>query len=230
MNYGYSAPDADSLPLASSDEPHRNWIQLYYPVAGAVDLKGCRVLEVGSGRGGGASFIKRYLLPDCVIGVDLSKTAVELCQRLHSVLGLEFRVGDAENLPIDDASMDTVINIESSHCYPSFERFLAEVRRVLRCNGFFLYADFRDRENVAAWRDSLRDSGLSLVRETDITSNVLSALEKDNESKLHFINAKIPRLLRPSFMKFAGMRGTVLFEGFKSGSLSYRSFVFQKSV
>jgi hypothetical protein len=65
---GTPYPVRTTLRLAETDEPDRHWIQLYHHVAGAVDLEKCTVLEVGSGRGGGASFIKRYLRPASVIG------------------------------------------------------------------------------------------------------------------------------------------------------------------
>ena len=51
--------------------------------------------------------------------------------------------GNAESLPFADESFDAVINVEASHGYPDFPRFLAEVARVLRPGGHFLYADFR---------------------------------------------------------------------------------------
>ena len=142
--------------------------------------------------------------------------------------GLEFRVGDAENLPLEDASVDAVINVESSHCYPVFEKFVAEVHRVLRPGGHFLYADFRDRASLESWRKSLSDSGLSLLRETDITGNVLNALDRDNERKLAFINRVVPKPLRPSINDFAGMRGTPIYDGFQGGRLVYMSFVLSR--
>ena len=228
MNYGYAAPGANTLRLAQADEPDRHWIQLYHHVAGSIDLEGRTVLEVGSGRGGGSSFIKRYMKPARMIGVDLSESAVQLSARTHPMDGLEFRVGDAENLPLGDGSVDAVINVESSHCYPSFEAFLAQVGRVLRPGGHFLYADFRQRENVGDWRKSLRDSGLSVVREIDITPGVFAALEEDDERKLALINTIVPRPLRASFLNFAAVRGSSLFEAFRTGSLAYMSFVMRK--
>ena len=230
MNYGYAVPGANTLRLAETDEPDRHWIQLYHHVAGAVDLEKCTVLEVGSGRGGGASFIKCYLRPASVIGVDVSKDAIDLSRKRHRVDGLEFRVGDAEDLPFDDSSLDVVVNVESSHCYPSFQKFMAEVRRVLQPGGHLLYADFRDWSSVEAWRESLKGSGLSIVREEDITSNVILALERDNDRKLALINQIVPRALRPSFLDFAAVRGSALFEGFQSGRFTYRSFVLRNSI
>src|SRR4030095_7839721 len=185
-------------------------------------------LEVGSGRGGGSSFIKRYMKPARMIGVDLSESAVQLSARTHPIDGLEFRVGDAENLPFGDGSVDAVINVESSHCYPSFEAFLAQVGRVLRPGGHFLYADFRQRASVGDWRKSLQESGLSVLREIDITPGVFAALEKDDERKLALINSIVPRPLRASFLNFAAVRGSSLFEAFRTGSLAYMSFVMRK--
>ena len=87
---------------------------------------------------------RRYLEPARMFGVDLSQNAVEFCRTVHSVLNLEFRQGDAEHLPFEDASFDAVLNVESSHCYPSLPDFFTEVRRVLKNNGCFLYADLHD--------------------------------------------------------------------------------------
>jgi len=142
MNYGFAKADAESIPLAPEDEGNRHWIQLYDHVVDAVDLEGKETVEVGCGRGGGASFVKRYRRPKHMIGVDLSANAVELCRKTYSIDGLEFRVGDAEKLPLGDSSVDALINVESSHCYPSFATFVAEVHRVLRPGGHFLFADF----------------------------------------------------------------------------------------
>jgi ubiquinone/menaquinone biosynthesis C-methylase UbiE len=228
MNYGYAAEGSPALTLETRDEPDRHWVQLYHHVAGAVDLTGSVVLEVGSGRGGGASFIKRYLKPARMIGVDLSPDAVTLSGERHRMDGLEFRVGDAERLPFDDNSFDAVVNVESSHCYPSIERFLEEVRRVLLPGGYFLYADFRGSNSLEGWQRALKSSRLSLLQETDITGHVIAALDKDEARKLELIDRLVPRLLRPSFLDFAAVRGSTLYEGFRTGTYTYRSFVLRK--
>src|SRR5262245_45298137 len=165
MNYGYATTEPHTLVLEPADDPDRHWVQLYHHVAGAIDLRGSRVLEIGSGRGGGSSFIKRYLKPAHMIGMDLSKHAVEWSQKRHRLDGLEFRVGDAEKLSFDDGTIDAVINVESSHCYPSFDKFLAEVHRVLRPGGHFLYADFRAQDDIPDWQKSLHNCGLVLLRQ-----------------------------------------------------------------
>jgi ubiquinone/menaquinone biosynthesis C-methylase UbiE len=125
MNYGYASLEqqADRLHLSAEDEPDRYFIQLYHHVASGVDVENVDVLEVGSGRGGGASYVARYLKPKTMLGVDFSEQAVDFSNRQHRAPGLSFARGDAESLPLDDANVDVVINVESSHCYGSMEAF-----------------------------------------------------------------------------------------------------------
>ena len=72
MNYGYKHTAQNILNLKSSDENNRMFIQLYDFVASQLPIKNNMVLEVGSGRGGGASFISRYHHPKSITGIDLS--------------------------------------------------------------------------------------------------------------------------------------------------------------
>jgi ubiquinone/menaquinone biosynthesis C-methylase UbiE len=58
-------------------------------------------------------------------------------------------------MPFPDASFDAVINVESSHCYPSMGRFLSEVHRVLRPRGSLLFADLRTSD---VWTFSIDSS------------------------------------------------------------------------
>ena len=230
MNYGFADRESSYLQLEPGDEQDRYCIQLYRHVAGAVDLTRRNVLEVGSGRGGGASFVKRYLNPARVTGVDLSESAVDFSMSRHRVEGLHFRVGDAEHLPFDNESFDVVINVESSHCYPRLSSFFFEVRRVLKLGGHFLYADLHDAKTLGEWRACLRGSGLAILAETNITSNVVTALDRDNQRKVTLIQRLVPSLLRPSFQNFAGVRGSQIHEAFQSGPLEYLSFVAQKQI
>jgi SAM-dependent methyltransferase len=229
MNYGYAATaETPALVLNADDEPDRYCIQLYHFVASQAGLEGKRVLEVGSGRGGGASFVMRYLRPVSVTGVDFSANAVAFCRRRHSVIGLSFREGAAERLPFEADAFDAVLNVESSHCYASMNDFLSEVRRVLKPGGFFLYADLRAIHDLQTLQSQLDNCGMNIIAETDITENVLSALDADHDRKSALIHRLIPRPLLASFNDFAGTRGSAIYEGFRSGSFTYRAFVLEK--
>ncbi len=230
MNYGYADidPGAPPLVLDEADIVHRYWIQLYHHVASAVELDGRQVLEVGCGRGGGTAYIARYLRPKTLIGVDFADRAIRFCANQYLLDGVTFLGGEADTLPFAEHSFDSVINVESSHSYTSMEQFIGEVYRVLRPGGYFLYADFRRVVMIDRLRQQLTNGGFILLAERMITPNVVRALDLDNDRKLDLIQRHVPRLLTKSFMRFAAIRGTELYEGFRTGQLDYRSFVLQK--
>lgn len=228
LNYGFD--DGRQIPLDPEDESHRYRLGLYYHVASAVDLENKDVLEVGSGRGGGASYIARHLHPRLVHGVDLSPKAVDFCQKFYSAPGLSFSRGNAEALDLKDSSYDVVVNIEASHYYSNKEKFLAEVYRVLRPGGFFLFADMRPADEVGALRDLLESSGLIIVRQENITPHVLSALDKDDDYKRAVIERSVPRFMQQPFSTFAGIKGTRFYNHLQSGDLSYFNLVLQKNM
>ncbi len=224
MNYGFAPTRESNLPplvLDAQDEPDRCSIHLYHRVVTAVDVRGARVLEVGSGRGGGCSYIARYLGPEAVLGIDFSDNAVALSRRRHTAPGLSFQQGDAEALPCEDATFDAVVNVESSHCYGSMERFLAEVVRVLKPGGHFLWTDMRPKGERAAVREQFRAAGLEMVEEEEITPYVLAALDYVNERKRETISRHVPRFLMPWFEDFAGVRGTRVYESLRAGDVEY---------
>ena len=230
MNYGYTAIDdhAETLKLNEADETDRYAIQLYHHVTGAVDLTNLDVLEIGSGRGGGASYVARYLKPKTLTAMDFSDRAIQFCKHAHAVDGLSFIKGDAESLPFDAASFDAVINIESSHCYGSMETFLANAKRVLRQNGYFLYADFRNKNDVSLLQSQMEQSGMKILKREDITANVLRSLDLDDQRKLILIRALFRDWLLKPFQEFAGMKGSKIHFGFQSGTMIYLHYVLQK--
>jgi SAM-dependent methyltransferase len=231
MNYGWADLDhgAPALALPPEDERNRYCIQLYHRVAGAVELRGRDVLEVGCGRGGGAAYIARALQPRTTTGLDYTRQSIEFCRRHHAAPGLSFVQGDAEALQFPAGSFDAVVNVESSHCYGSMAKFLGGVRRVLRPGGHFLYADHRDRANLATWRRQLADSGLNVLDEDPINANVVRALELDDARKRALIDRRVPEMLRPMFYEFAAMQGTrSLYGTLRDGTKTYMRFVLQK--
>ena len=216
MNYGYAPLDhqTEKLSLDGANEPNHYCIQLYHHVANVVNLKDLDVLEVSSGRGGGSYYIKRYLEPKTMVGVDFSEKAVAFCNKSYSIEGLSFVTGNAEFLPFEDNSFDVVVNVESSHCYGSMDAFLMQVRRVLREGGYFLYADFRGKRKTDILHKQLYYSGMNLIKVTNITPNVIEALNLDNERRMAFIQKLIPRLLLKSFQEFASVKGSKNYEKF----------------
>ncbi|HVG40889.1 MAG TPA: hypothetical protein VM888_04690, partial [Chitinophagaceae bacterium] len=59
MNYGYAPSENEPvLLLDNGDEINRYSIQMYHYLALKTEIKGKDLLEIGSGRGGGAQYLK----------------------------------------------------------------------------------------------------------------------------------------------------------------------------
>ena len=230
MNYGYADLDtqAPRFALMPSDEPERYPIALYHHIATLAPVVGREVLEVGSGRGGGASYVARYLKPARFVGLDLSGKAVQFSNRRHCVDTLGFKRGDAENLPFPDGSFDSVINVESSFCYPSIDRFFAEVKRVLRPGGHLHYTDLRLAHEMAAWREAIARSGLDLLAERDISANVIEALHRDSARRREGGRRILSGPLSAVGDVFTGVDGTRIPSMLASGGMTYWSFLLRK--
>ena len=229
-NFGFADSDSDGkkLLLNDSDEKHRYCIQLYDHVASAADLKDQDVLEVGCGCGGGSSFLMKRYSPRSYSAVDQAEQAIELCNQRHSIPGLSFSCGKAESLPFEKDAFDVVINVESSHCYATLGNFLKEVHRVLRLNGYFLLADFRNKEQMDQLRRHLQGSGFQFLREEIITPHVLRAMELDHERKMNLLSRKAPKPLLNSLKYWWGTKDSKRYELFSSGEDIYFSYVLQK--
>ena len=225
FNFGYEEDPPMALPLAASDEPNRYGIQLYHLTATQVDLGGKRVLEVSCGAGGGASYIVRTLRPTSYTGLDLNPASIDFCRKRHNLSGLDFVQGDAEDLPFADQSFDAVINVEASHQYPDFPRFLAEVARVLRLGGHFLYADSRRRRAVAEWEAALAGAPMRTISQRSIDDEAMRGLRENTHRSQDLISRRVPVFLLGVIRYGIGILDWDLR---RAGGFSYRMYCFAK--
>ncbi len=230
MNYGYATLDGSGhdLTLKPEDEANRFCIQLYNAVVRPADLQNKDVLEVGSGRGGGASFLTRYFAPRSFTGVDLAARAVSMANAHHRHPGLSFQQGDAENLHFPAESFDVVVNVESSHTYPSVPRFVSEVHRVLRPGGNFVFADLRPTRAIDELRGHFQSAGFEIVEEEQITPNVLRSLDLDEETRRAMIPRHAPRWLKDVAGAFLGVKNGELYNALEAGRWAYIRFALRK--
>ncbi|UCG89134.1 MAG: class I SAM-dependent methyltransferase [Gemmatimonadota bacterium] len=214
MNMGYATPgvDEDYSWLKDEDFESRYNIGLIQKVLDGTDLVGRRVLDIGCGRGGPASFIARYRDAERVVGLDLCQPGIEFCQTIYAgIENLSFVVGDALNLPFEADSFDVICNIDSSHAYPDLGKFYSEVHRVLRPGGRFCYADFSVRGLGWLRVKKVKEYDFRVLAVSDLTKGVSHALtlNKENLARLmEEIIAKDPanRALVESYERMVNVR------------------------
>lgn len=228
MNYGYNNDKENLLQLDPELEKYRYPIQLYEHVINSLPLTNKSLLEVGCGRGGGISYLAKTKPLKKTIGIDLSHAAIEWCEKNQQLYNTTYLVGDANNLPLEADSMDIIINVESSHCYPSLETFLSEVHRILKPGGFFSWCDLCKAKNIHHLNQIFQRSGLTLKSNNNITSYVLNALSKISDSRNIIIKNKIPCSFQKLFGDFVALKGTTIYKKLKTGEFIYQSSVYQK--
>lgn len=226
LNYGYA--DNKDIELKAEDELERYPLQLYNYIASSINLENLDILEVGCGRGGGASYVARYLKPNSIKAVDISQKAINYCEKRYTSKNLEFIQADAERLPFKNESFDAVINVESSHCYPNISKFFSEVYRVLKPGGYFLYADFRNKKSIVNLEKSIDQTNFEKIKIENITSQIVQALEKDDLRRVDLINRLTPKFMRKAVMDFAGTKNSNTYESFLSGWNIYFFYALRK--
>jgi ubiquinone/menaquinone biosynthesis C-methylase UbiE len=229
MNYGYSDP-RENVALDPEDEGNRYPVQLYHHLCGMINLNDKDIVEVGCGRGGGLAYIARKYSPSSMVGIDLGRNTVAFANKNHNYRNLSFIVGNAMNLPLDNNCCDIVLNVESSHRYRSMECFIAEVKRILRLGGHMLITDFRYDHEWPALIDLFKNSGLKILLEKDITSNIVHSLDSDSERRISLVNKYTPGIMKKTVLNFSGSSGTETYGYFQTRKFTYKSFLLQKSL
>ncbi len=218
LNYGYvNLAEGDEAPVAVPDgEFNPNSIRLALELVGPTPLRRRRVVDVGCGRGGTAVLMAARLEAR-VLGIDLSPEAITFCRRTHTHPAVSFEVGDAEQLPVPDASCDVVTNLESSHTYPDLRAFLCEVRRVLRPGGWFLHGDLLPGARWLEVRAILAALGLTVETDREITANVLASCDEIAAGRVHAFGEP-----SAAIDNFLAVPGSPVYQQMRTGAWEYR--------
>ncbi|QPC41813.1 class I SAM-dependent methyltransferase [Kaustia mangrovi] len=139
------------------------------------------VLEVGIGPGHNLGFYDRERVSR-VIGLDPVREMTALGARrfASSPVPVEVVEAPAEDMPLDDGSVDTVLLTYTACTIPDTASAVAEMRRVLKPGGRLLFCEHgRSRdEGVARWQDRVNPLWSRLAGGCNINRNIAGALEE----------------------------------------------------
>lgn len=121
-----------------------------------ADAKG-NILELGFGTGLNLACYPPEI--DKIITIDTNEGMHRLAQKrmAESQIKVEHRILDAQKLPFEDESFDTVVSTFTLCSIDNLAHALQEVRRVLRSDGQFIFFEhgISPDEKVSTWQNRL---------------------------------------------------------------------------
>jgi len=152
------------------------------PTAFATLREGETVLDLGSGPG-----LDCFLAAEKVgktgkvIGVDMTPEMIAKARAnalKSNAANVEFRLGDIENLPVDDNSVDAIISNCVINLSPDKDRVFAEAFRVLRTGGRLMVSDIVLTGELPEWVRTSTTAYSACVSGAEMKDSYLEKMKK----------------------------------------------------
>lgn len=153
-----------------------------------------RVVDVGCGPGNAVKAAARR--GATAIGVDPAPVMLRLARLFVRGSRVEWRLGTAEALPVDDGAATVVWSVSTIHHWADIERGLAEAHRVLAPGGRFLGVERRSTPGATGhaghgWTDEQSEAFAVACRTAGFVDVTVETLDGDR-GQLQIVRGRRP--------------------------------------
>ncbi len=133
---------------------NENTVEHLHRYAMVLDIVyGKIVLDIASGEGYGSNLLSKHAKK--VYGVDIDEKSVNDASKKYTAPNVEFRVGSADAIPLENNCIDVVISFETLEHHDKHHEMMQEIKRVLKDDGTLIistpdkkfYSDLRNYNN-----------------------------------------------------------------------------------
>lgn len=150
---------------------------------------GAHILEIGCGRGVGATLLERYFKPRSIVAMDMDDRMIRIARRRHAGLPgfAYFCLGEAVHLPFEDERFDAVFAFGLLHHVLDWRAAVNQIARVLERGGCF----FMEEYYPASYQNALTRHILKHPDQDRFTGpDLVSALESFGLNLIHRFEIK----------------------------------------
>lgn len=94
------------------------------------------ILDIACGEGYGSYLMSKSA--QRVIGVDIDKETIDKAIEKYKASNLEFKIGRADEIPIQDHTIDIIISFETIEHHDKQDEMMIEIKRVLKPGGLLI--------------------------------------------------------------------------------------------
>jgi ubiquinone/menaquinone biosynthesis C-methylase UbiE len=107
---------------------------------------GKEVLDIACGSGYGTKLIAQNAKK--VYGIDIDQETVNYAKENYRAKNIIYKVGSATDIPLGDNSVDVVVSFETIEHIDDYEKYLQEIKRILRPGGVLVLSTPNDDEYI----------------------------------------------------------------------------------
>jgi len=160
------------------------------------------VLDIGIGSGLNIPFYNKSKIK-YLYGLDPSKELIEIAKLLadKNLLKIEFLECGAENIPLLDNSIDTVLITYTMCTIPDVTLSISEIRRVLKNNGKLLFCEhgLAPDPNIVKWQKRINPIWNKIAGGCNLNRNIPELITSSG-----FKISNMEEMYLPNTPKFAG--------------------------